>query len=172
LWQSVATTYSVAGLSLEVVPDLTPRPFEVLAAEADKANEQRGQAYCSLASHNVGILLAESQASALTAVSAERDRVFTAALTACFVAGVVSSRAGNIDLATTAAQHGYDVAQQQDNPGLLGFARWYWACERTSTGARIRAHAVLSEGMRDLTPSVRLSAADTLSAELVGMMHL
>ena len=95
-----------------------------------------------------------------------------AAVTACFVAGVVSSRTGNVDLAATAAQRGYDLAQQQDNPILMGFARWYWACELTSTGARTRAHAVLSEGIDDLTPAVQLSAADTLPAELLGMMHL
>ncbi|MDQ3763711.1 MAG: helix-turn-helix transcriptional regulator [Actinomycetota bacterium] len=154
------------------VPDLTPRPLEALVTEADKANEHCGQANYALASHDVGTLLAESQASALTAAPAERDRAFTAAVTACFVAGVVASRAGYIDLAATAARRGYDLAQQQDNPWIIGFARWYWACELTSMGARTRAHAVLSEGMRDLVPAVRLSAADTLPAELVGMMHL
>jgi hypothetical protein len=154
------------------VPDVTPRPLEVLARLADKANEQCGQAYYSLAGHDVGGLLAESQASAFTVTQAERDQAFTAAVTACFVAGVVSSRAGNIDLATTAARRGYDLARQHDNRGLLGFARWYWALELTSMGARTRAHAVLSEGIDDLTPAVRSAAADTLPAEIVGMMHL
>jgi transcriptional regulator with XRE-family HTH domain len=154
------------------VPDLTPRSLEVLAIEADKANERCGQANYSLAGRDMGALLAESQARALTVSSAERDRAFTAAITACFAAGVVSSRAGNIDLAATAARRGYDLAQQQDNPGLLGFARWYWACELTSMGARTRAQTVLSEGIHDLTPAVQLSAPDTLPAELVGMMHL
>jgi transcriptional regulator with XRE-family HTH domain len=154
------------------VPDLTLRPSEELASLADRANGHCGQANYSLAGHDVGDLLAESQASALTVAANERDRAFTAAVTACFVAGVVSSRAGNIDLAVTAARRGYDLAQQQDNPTLVGFARWYWACELTSMGARTRAHAVLSEGIDDLTPAVQLSAADTLPAELVGMMHL
>jgi hypothetical protein len=120
----------------------------------------------------VGGLLVESQASAFTVTPAERDHAFTAAVTACFVAGVVSSRAGNIDLAITAARRGYDLAKQHSNPGLLGFARWYWACELTSMGARTRAHAVLSEGIDDLTPAVQFSAGDTLPAEIVGMMHL
>jgi transcriptional regulator with XRE-family HTH domain len=132
------------------VPDVTPRPLEVLASMADKANEQCGQARYSLAGHDMGGLLAESQACAFTVTQAERDQAFTAAVTACFVAGVVSSRAGNIDLATTAARRGYDLARQHDNRGLLGFARWYWALELTSMGARSRAHAVLSEGIDDL----------------------
>ncbi len=154
------------------VPDLTPRPSEELASLADRASEHCGQANYSLAGHGLGDLLAESQASALTVAADERDQAFTAAVTACFVAGVVSSRAGYIDLAATAAERGYDLAQQYENPALVGFARWYWACELTSTGARTRAHAVLSEGIDDLTPAVHLASADTLPAELVGMMHL
>jgi transcriptional regulator with XRE-family HTH domain len=154
------------------VPDVTPRPLEALASLADQANEQCGQAYYSLAGHDVGSLLTHSQASALTVAPAEQDAAFTAAVTACFAAGVVSSRAGNIDLAATAARRGYDLATQHDNPVLLGFARWYWALELTSMGARRRAHAVLSEGIDDLTPAVQLSASDTLPAEIVGMMHL
>jgi transcriptional regulator with XRE-family HTH domain len=155
------------------VPDVTPRLLEALASLADKANEQCGQANYSLAGHDVGSLLVESQASAFTVVvSAERDQAFTVAVTACFAAGVVSSRAGNIDLASTAARRGYDLAKQHDDPGLLGFARWYWALELTSMGARGRAHAVLSEGIDDLTPAVQFSAGNTLPAEIVGMMHL
>jgi transcriptional regulator with XRE-family HTH domain len=154
------------------VPDVTPRPPEVLASLADKANEQCGQARYSLAGHDLGSLLAESQAGGFTVTQAERDQAFTAAVTACFVAGVVSSRAGNIDLATTAARRGYDLAKQHNNPGLLGFARWYWALELASMGARARAHAVLSEGIDDLASAVQFSAANTLPAEIVGMMYL
>ena len=154
------------------VPDVTPRPLEALLRLADEGNEHCGQAHYSLARHDVGSLLAESQASALTVPTAQRDQAFIAAVTACFVAGVVSSRAGNIDLAATAARRGYDLAQQHDNPALFGFARWYWALELTSMVARTRAHAVLSEGIDDLTPAVQLSATNTLAAEIVGMMHL
>jgi transcriptional regulator with XRE-family HTH domain len=132
------------------VPDVPVRPLEELASLADVANEQCGQAHYSLAGHDLGNILAESQASAFTAPPAERDEAFTSAVTACFAAGVVSSRAGNIDLAATAARRGYDLAKQHDNPGLLGFARWYWALELTTMGARARAHAVLSTGIDDL----------------------
>jgi hypothetical protein len=38
--------------------------------------------------------------------------------------------------------------------------------------ARTRAQAVLSEGIDDLSPAVQLSTANTLAAEIVGMMHL
>jgi transcriptional regulator with XRE-family HTH domain len=107
------------------VPDMSPRPLEALTKLADEANEHCGQAQYSLAGHDVGNLLAESQASALTVPAARRGQALTAAVTACFVAGVVSSRAGNIDLAATAARRGYDLAQQHDNPALVGFARWY-----------------------------------------------
>jgi transcriptional regulator with XRE-family HTH domain len=154
------------------VPDLTPRPAEELAYLLDRANENCGQADYVLAGHDVGGLLAESQGSALTVASAERGQAFTAAVTACFVAGVVSSRAGNIDLAVTAARRGYDLARQYDDPALVGFACWYWACELTSMGARTRAKAVLSEGIDSLTSAVHLSGPKTLAAELVGMMHL
>ncbi|MGH3783007.1 MAG: hypothetical protein ACRDRO_20885 [Pseudonocardiaceae bacterium] len=82
---------------------MTPRPLEASASLADKANEQCGQAHYSLAGNDVGRLLAQSHASAFTVPPAERDQVFTAAVTSCFAAGVVSSRVGNIDLTTTAA---------------------------------------------------------------------
>lgn len=154
------------------VPDVALRPPKALARLADTANEQCGQAHYSLAGHDLGHLLAQSQASAFTVPGAERDQAFTSAVTACFAAGVVSSRAGNVDLASTAARRGYDLAKQHDNPGLLGFARWYWALELTSMGARTRAHAVLSEGIDELTPAVQVAAGDTLAAEIVGMMHL
>jgi hypothetical protein len=39
------------------VPDVTPRPLEVLASSADKANEQCGQAHYSLAGHDVRVFL-------------------------------------------------------------------------------------------------------------------
>lgn len=145
------------------VPDLTPRPLELLAIEADKANEGCSQANYSLAGRDVGVLLAESQASALTISPAERDRAFTAAVTACFVAGVVSSRAGNIDLAATAARRGYDLAQQQDNPGLLGFARWYWACELFDF-ARLLAQ---EGGPRDGDAIRHLDMADRLAPQRI-----
>ncbi|MGH3685941.1 MAG: helix-turn-helix domain-containing protein [Pseudonocardiaceae bacterium] len=154
------------------VPDVTPRPLEALASLADECNEHCSQAHYSLARHDVGSLLAESQAHALTAPAAQRDQAFTAAVTTCFVAGVVSNRAGNIDLAVSAARRGYDLARLHDNPALFGFARWYWALELTSMVARTRAHAVLSEGIDELTPAVQLSATNTLAAEIVGMMHL
>lgn len=154
------------------VPDVTPRPLETLARSADEANEHCSQAHYSLARHDVGGLLAESQASALTVSTARRDQAFTAAVTTCFVAGVVSSRAGNVDLAATAARRGYDLAQRHDNPALVGFARWYWALELTSVAARNRAGAVLFEGIDALTPAVQFSASNTLAAEIVGMMHL
>lgn len=154
------------------VPDVTLRPLEALARLAEEANEHCGQAHYSLACHDVGGLLAESQASALTVSAARRDQAFTAAVTTCFVAGVVSSRAGNVDLAATAARRGYDLAQQHDNPALVGFARWYWALELTSMAARTRAGAVLVEGIDDLTQAVQFSASNTLAAEIVGMIHL
>jgi transcriptional regulator with XRE-family HTH domain len=154
------------------LPDVPLRPVEALATLADKANEQCGQAHYSLAGHDLGVLLAQSQASAFTVPRSERDKAFTTAVTACFAAGVVSSRAGNIDLASTAARRGYDLAKQHDNLGLLGFARWYWALELTSMGARGRAQMVLSEGIDELTPAVQVAGSDTLPAEIVGMMHL
>jgi transcriptional regulator with XRE-family HTH domain len=105
------------------VPDMAPRPLEVLTRLVDEANEHCGQAQYSIARHDVGSLLAEPQARALTAPMVQRYQAFTAAVTACFVAGVVSSRAGNVDLAATAARRGYDLAQQHEDPSLFGFAR-------------------------------------------------
>ena len=154
------------------VPDVTPRPLDELVSWAHTANEHRDQARFSLAGRDVGTLLTELQAHALTAGAAERNRAFTALVAVCAVAGAVAKNVGNIDLAFTAARRGYDLARHHDDPGLLGFARWYWALQLMRLAARQRAGAVLTTGIDELAPRVQLKADDTLSAEMVGMMHL
>ncbi|MGH3997001.1 MAG: helix-turn-helix domain-containing protein [Pseudonocardiaceae bacterium] len=116
------------------VPDVTPRPLDALTRLADEANEHCGQAHYCLARHDVGRLLVESQASALTVPTGQRNQAFTAAVTTCFVAGVVSSRAGNIDLAATVArqQHADDAHAHLDQAAHIA-AR---AGERNALAAR------------------------------------
>jgi hypothetical protein len=93
-------------------------------AWAQTANDHRDQNRLSLAGREVGTLITELQAHALTAGLVDRDRAVTALVTACAVAGPVARcGAGNLDLSATAARHGYDLGRQHDNPGLIGFAR-------------------------------------------------
>lgn len=54
-----------------------------------------------------------------------------------------------------------------------GSGGWYsWALQLTWLGARTRAIATLTDGINQVTSAVRLGAEDTLSAEMLGMMHL
>ena len=153
-----------------VVPSL---PLDQLTRWAGTALEQCGQAQYSAAGRNIGTLLTSLQSCIATVPGSDRDRVFTAIVTACFSAGVVASRTGNIDLAAAAARRSVDFARRHDNPGLIGFARWYWALELTSVAARARAQAVLADGIDGLTPWIRWNhTADSRPAEVVGMMHL
>lgn len=154
------------------VPDVRPRSLDELVAWAQTADEHRDQARLSLAGRNLGTLITELQAHALTAGATDRPRAFTALVTACVVAAHVAKNVGNIDLAVTATTRGYDLARRHSDPGLLGFACYSRALQLTWLGARSRATATLTDGIDQVTPAVRLSAGDTLSAEMLGMMHL
>ena len=154
------------------VPDVNPRPLAQLAQQADEANEYCAQARYSTASKDLGALLIELQAHALTAKAADREQAVTSAVVACFAAGVVAGNVANVDLSATAAQRGYDLAIRHGTPGLLGFARWYWSLTLTRLAARRRASSVLTVGIDELAPAVSLTSSDTLPAEMTGLMHL
>ncbi|MGH3869999.1 MAG: helix-turn-helix domain-containing protein [Pseudonocardiaceae bacterium] len=154
------------------VPDVRPRPLDELIAWAQSADGHRDQARFSLAGRDLGMLITELQAHALTVGSADRDRAFTALVTACLVAGAVAHNVGNSDLAVTAATRGYDLACRHGYPGLLGFACYSRGLQLTWLGARTRAAATLTDGIDQVTSAVRLSAEDTLSAQMLGLMHL
>ena len=154
------------------VPDVRPRPLDELVAQAQTANDHRDQSRLSLAGRDVGTLITELQAHALTTGSPDRDRAVTALVTALSVAGPVALiGAGNPDLQASAGRHMHDLAQQHGNPGLIGFAHWFWSGSLMFLGARDRARKMASVGIDELTPVVRLDAADTLPAEVLGMLH-
>jgi transcriptional regulator with XRE-family HTH domain len=155
------------------VPDVTPRPLDELVAWADSANKHRDQGEWSLAGRDLGTLLTELQAHALTTGSADRARAFTALVQSCILAGdVAKALAGNIDLAISAARRGYDMACRHGDPGLIGFARWWWSLPLMWLNARGRASRLLTAGIDELGSSARLRGEDTLPAEMLGMMHL
>lgn len=154
------------------VPDVRPRSLDELVAWADAANDHRDQSRLSLAGRDVGTLITELQVYALTAGSADQDRAVTALVTACGVAGpVVRVSAGNLDLSATAGRHMYDLARRHGDPGLIGFARWFLASDLSQLGAQDRARAVVSTGIDELTPVVRLGDEDTRPAEMLGFLH-
>ncbi|MBV8540218.1 MAG: helix-turn-helix transcriptional regulator [Pseudonocardiales bacterium] len=154
------------------VPDVRPRPLDELVAWARSANDHRDQSRLSAAGRDIGTLLTELQVYASTAGSPDRDRAVTALVTACGVAGPVAHvSAGNRDLAAVAGRRVYEVAQRHGDPWLIGFARWFWALSLSSLGAQDRARRVVSTGIDELAPVVRLSSADTLPAEWLGMLH-
>ncbi|MGH3793949.1 MAG: helix-turn-helix domain-containing protein [Pseudonocardiaceae bacterium] len=154
------------------VPDARPRPLDELVAWARTANDHRDQSRLSLAGRDLGTLITELQVYALTASAAERDRAVTALVTACGVAGPVARvSAGNLDLEAAVARRALNLAQRHGNPGLIGFAHWFWTCSLRGFAARDRARAVASRGIDDLTPAVRLGSADTLPAEMLGFLH-
>lgn len=155
------------------VPDVTPGPLDEMVTWARQVDEYRDQTRYSLAGRDLGTLVTELHAHALCAKSAERKRAFTALVSTCAVAGAVAYKsAGNIDLAFTAARRGYDMALRSENPGLVGFARWCLSLQLMRLAARQRAAKVLTTGIDELTPAVRLKSDHTLAAEMVGMMHL
>ncbi|MGH3885508.1 MAG: helix-turn-helix domain-containing protein [Pseudonocardiaceae bacterium] len=155
------------------VPDLTPRPLDELLAWAGHANEHRDHGRFSLAGRDLGTLITELQAHALTAGPGDRPRTFTALVVACIVAGDVANRIeGNIDLSVSAAGRGYDMAVRSGDPGLIGFTRWCWALQLIWLTARGRASRLLTTGINELGGSVRLRGENTLPGEMLGFLHL
>ncbi len=155
------------------VPDVHPRLLDELVAWADSANEHRDQGRYSLAGRDLGTLLTELQAHALTAGPADRARAFTALVQSCILAGdVAKALVGNIDLSISAARRGYDMACRYGDPGLIGFTRWWWSLPLMWLTARGRASRMLTEGIDELGLSAHLRGEDTLPAEMLGMMHL
>lgn len=154
------------------VPDVRPRSLDELVAWVQTANEYRDQSRMSLAGRDIGTLITELQVYALTAGSPDRDRAVTALVIACGVAGPVACvSAGNLDLAALVGRRAFELAQQHGNPELIGFARWFWASALSQLGAQDRAHAMVSTGIDELTPVVRLRDENTLPAEMLGMLH-
>lgn len=155
------------------VPDARARPLDELVAWAHIANQHRDQSRLSLAGRDLGALITELQVHALTAGHADRNRAVTALVTACGVAGpVVRVGAGNLDLSASAGRHTHDLARRHGDPGLIGFAHWFWASDLSCLGAQDRAREVVYIAMNELSPVVRLDAADTLPAEMLGFLHL
>lgn len=154
------------------VPDVSPRPLDELVAWADAANLHCDQTRFSLAGRDIGTLVAELQVHAATATGIDRERAYAALVTACMVSGAVAKNLGNIDLSVAAALRGYDLARRCGDPGLTGFAGWYWALGLMRLAARRRADAVLTAGIDELTPAVRVRSGPTLPGEMAGLMHL
>lgn len=155
------------------VPDVRPRPLDELVAWAHTANQHRDRSRLSLAGRDLGTLITELQVHALTAGTPDRDRAVAALVTAYGVAGpVVRVSAGNLDLSASAGRHTHDLARRHGDPGLIGFAHWFWASDLSCLGAQDRAREVVSIAMNELTSTVRLDAADTLPAEMLGFLHL
>ena len=154
------------------VPDVTPRPLDELVSWARTANEQRDHARFSLAGRDVGALIIESQAHAATAAGTDRARAFGALITACMVASALARNIGYIDLTVAASRRGHDFACRQDDPGLAGFARLYWA-EDLLRLPGYRGSTVLTSAVDVLASAVQLGhTGHTLPAEAVGMTHL
>jgi hypothetical protein len=63
------------------------------------------------------------------------------------------------------------MACRYGDPALIGFARWCWALQLIWLTARGRASRVLTAGISELGPSVRLRGEDTLPAEMLGFLH-
>jgi transcriptional regulator with XRE-family HTH domain len=171
---------ALAGISLALndygpdeVPDLTPRPLDELLAWAERADEHRDQGNFSLPGRDLGTVVTELQAHALTVGPADQPRAFRALVRACAVAGAVASKiAGNVDLSIAACRRAYDMACRHGDPALIGFTRWKWALQLIWLTARGRASRVLTTGIDELGRLVQLSSADTLGAEMLGFLHL
>ncbi|MPZ64016.1 MAG: helix-turn-helix domain-containing protein [Pseudonocardiaceae bacterium] len=164
---------ALADYGPDDVPDVAPRPLDQLVAQIDQASAHVDQTRFSLAGRDAGALVTELHAHALTAKAPDSQPAFAALVTACMVAGAVAKNLGYIDLSVTAARRGVEFARRQGDPGITGFARWYWGIGLMRLAARHRASSVLTAGVDELAPAMRLdNTDDSLPAEMAGLMHL
>lgn len=158
--------------TLDDAPDVPARPVAVLAALAAEANRLTDETRYALAGRELGAVLAELHAHAVTGDPDTRRSALAALTEACIAAAGVARPLGDIELATLAAKRAADAAALIERPELAALAGMTRVGALVRLGARHRAAVVLSAALADTEGVADPSAADTAPAEGHGMLHL
>ncbi|MGH3778195.1 MAG: helix-turn-helix domain-containing protein [Pseudonocardiaceae bacterium] len=158
--------------TLDDVPDLQPRPVDVLDDWARSAMELRDTASYRSSGEGIDDALIELQVHLATSDGHERLRVAGLLTQATYHAFVLATTFGYLHLAQQAAQRCFEVARIAERPELEAFAMFARAPSVARTGGRRRAVRILDRAIDDAQRLTTIRDGDTLGAETFGLLHL
>lgn len=157
---------------LDDVPDQPARPVAELTKAVREANLHRDRTRYEIAGRDLGQILVELQITAVAGDEAQQRAALAGIVEACLVAYEIAKNLGHPQLAVEAARRGLDAARRLGDPALLGFARWYYSLSLMRLGVRRRAAATLAGAVEELLDPADPTADKTLSAQILGLLHL
>jgi hypothetical protein len=159
-------------LSLEVVPDLLPRPLDALDGWARHAMELRDTASYRPSGEGVDVALIELQVHLATSDGLERQRAAELLTQVAYHGFVLTTTFGYLHLAQLAAQRAVDAARIAERPGLEAFAMFARAPSVARTGGRRHAVRMLDRALDDAQQLITIRDGETLGAQTFGLLHL
>lgn len=157
---------------LDDVPDQPVRPLDDLARRVREAHRYVDLTRYDIAGRGLDDLLVELQITTADGDEATRRQALTLFIEACIVAFSVTKNHGHTALGIEAARRGLEAARRLGDPAMLGYARWYYTLGLMRVGAHRRVAATLETAVRELEPVADPTAADTLRAEVYGLLQL
>ncbi len=158
--------------SLDDVPDLQPRPLDVLDDWATSAMELRDTASYRSSGEGIDDVLMEIQVHLATSEGRARIRAAELLTQTTYHAFVLATTFGYLHLAQLAAQRSFEAARIAERPELEAFAMFAKAPSVARTSGRRRAVRMLDRALDDAQPLTTIRDGDTLGAETFGLLHL
>jgi hypothetical protein len=147
-------------------PDVAPRPFPELAADAERASELRQACDYAAVGRLLPRLLRELHAAVQDA--ATRTDALRAIVMACQAGALMLKNLGHPDLAWIIAERGREAADRLDHPVWRAAAQFPLAHALLVAGATTQALAQVDRAAASLGPSMD----DPDAAQVYGMLHL
>jgi transcriptional regulator with XRE-family HTH domain len=158
--------------TLDDVPDLEPRPLDVLDDWARSAMELRDTASYRSSGEGIDDALIELQVHLATSDGRDRLRAAGLLTQTAYHAFVLATTFGYLHLAQLAAQRSLEAARIAERPELEAFAMFARAPSVARTGGRHRAVRMLDRALDDAQQLTTIRDCDTLGAETFGLLHL
>jgi transcriptional regulator with XRE-family HTH domain len=158
--------------TLDDVPDLQPRPLDVLDNWARSATELRDTASYRLSGEGIGDALIELQVHLATSDGHDRLRAAGLLTQTAYHAFVLATTFGYLHLAQLAAQRSVEAARIAERPELEAFAMFARAPSVARIGGRHRAVRMLDRALDSAQHLTAIRDGNTLGAETFGLLHL
>jgi transcriptional regulator with XRE-family HTH domain len=158
--------------TLDEVPDLRPRPLDVLDGWARHARELRDTASYRSSGEGIDGALIELQVHLATSDGRARQCAAGLLTEAAYHAFVLATTFGYVHLAQLAAQRAVDAARITERPELVAFAMFARAPSVARTGGRRRAVGMLDRALDEAQQVTTIRHGETLGAEMFGLLHL
>lgn len=158
--------------TLDDVPDLRPRPLDVLDYWVKSATKLRDTASYRASGEGIDDVLIELQVHLATSDGREQLRAAELLTETAYHGFVLATTLGYMHLAQLAAQRAFDAARIAERPELEAFAMFARAPSIARTGGRRRAVRMLDRAIDDAQQLTAIHDGNTLGAETFGLLHL